>query len=51
MDSDALHDLECASAAYAALIERAEQDHGFHSSEAKALRREWQSYRKEKLAL
>lgn len=46
MDSDARHDLECAAAAYAVLIERAERDHGFHSQEAKELRRDWRDYLK-----
>jgi hypothetical protein len=34
------HYLECASAAYAVLIERAERKHGKHSKEVKELKRE-----------
>ena len=36
------HELECALAAYAMLIERTEGKHGKHSTEAKELRHECQ---------
>jgi hypothetical protein len=42
------HELECALAAYAILIERAERTHGAASAEAKKLRREMQQMIKER---
>jgi hypothetical protein len=47
--ADIAHDLECASAAYAALIERAER--AGHRSLARDLRREWREYRCRSLAV
>jgi hypothetical protein len=37
------HELECALAAYASLIERAERNHGSSSAQASQLRREYRS--------
>lgn len=47
--SDIAHDLECGSAAYAALIERAE-DRGDRKL-ANGLRREWRDYQARSLAI
>ena len=48
MSPEVSHDLECASAAYAILIERAE-GRG-NRAQARSLRREWQNYLKEREA-
>lgn len=48
MSKEELHDIECAEAAFALLLERAERAHGMYSKEARAVRREWLDYRKKK---